>query len=439
MSHNLKIIQKFIKDESFSGILLFVATLLAVLIANSSLSTYYFDLWNMNLGLSIAGKDISMSLMYWINDGLMALFFLMVGLEIKRELLIGELSSVKKASFPIIAAIGGMVIPAFFYIILNTDDPKGFGIPMATDIAFALGILMLLGKKVNPALKLFLVSLAVVDDLGAVIVVALVYTTELHMEYFLYAGLVYAIIWILNLKKVTSLTPYLLLGILLWIYIHAIGIHATIAGVLLAFAIPIGSKVNEKEFIKETNELINKFEQNMDEIPILNHSQIDILEGIAYRYNKVQNPLVKLEHNLHSFSAFLIMPLFAFANAGVVLNFSSISENLTIVLGVIVGLLIGKPIGILGFTYLTSKFNFVKKPENLQWEEILAVGFLGGVGFTMSIFITQLAFIDQNVVSAIKMGIFFASFVAGAIGVLLISKVHKKIRRNNKKTFSKEN
>lgn len=426
MSKHIEIIQHFIKDESFSGILLFFTTFLAVVIANSAWGDSYFALWHTELGIAIAGKSVTMDLMHWINDGLMALFFLMVGLEIKRELVIGELSSVKKASFPIVAAIGGMAIPALLYVAFNSDSPKGFGIPMATDIAFALGILMLLGKRVNPALKLFLVALAVVDDLGAVIVVATVYTNEIHTFYFLHAALVYALIWILSLKKVTSLIPYLLLGIALWFYIHAIGIHATIAGVLLAFAIPIKSKVDESEFITSTKESIDSFESHRDEIPIINHHQIDTLENIAYNYDKVQNPLVKLEHRLHGLSAFVIMPFFAFANAGVILDFSAVSQNLFIVLGVIIGLLIGKPLGIVGFTYVASKIGLVKKPDELKWNEIIAVGFLGGIGFTMSIFITQLAFIDASMIAAVKLAIFFASFIAGILGVLLILRANKR-------------
>ena len=425
MTQHLHTIERFIKDESFSGVLLFVATIAAVMVANSALSDSYFALWNMALGVTLGEHTISMNLTHWINDGLMALFFLMVGLEIKRELLIGELSSVQKASFPIVAAIGGMVIPALVYISFNMDDPKGFGIPMATDIAFALGILMLLGKKVNPALKLFLVALAVVDDLGAVIVVATVYTNEIHAEYFLHAGLVYALIWILNLKKVTMLMPYLLLGIALWIFIHSVGVHATIAGVLLAFAIPISSKVNEKEFLESTTESVQEFANNIDTIPILNHHQIDALEDIAYNYDKVQNPLVKLEHQLHGLSAFFIMPLFAFSNAGVILDFSAVSQNMMIVVGVVLGLIVGKPLGIVGFTYLAQKLNIVKKPKDLSWDEVIAVGFLGGIGFTMSIFITQLAFLDQSVIDAVKLGIFFASFIAGVLGVLLILKAYK--------------
>lgn len=417
--------EKFINKEALSGILLFIATVAAVLVANSSLGQAYYDLWHLPLGINIGNFDISMTLTYWIDDGLMALFFLMVGLEIKREMLIGELSSVSKASFPIVAALGGMVIPALIYVALNPSNPLGFGIPMATDIAFALGILMLLGTRVNPALKLFLVALAVVDDLGAVLVVATVYTSEIHAEYFLHAGIVYALLWALNYRKVTSLWPYMILGIALWVYIHAIGIHATIAGVLLAFAIPISSRINEQKFIIETKKDVDDFEKHIDDIPVLNHHQIDSLENIAYNYDKVQNPLVKLEHNLHGLSAFFIMPLFAFSNAGVLIDFSTVNANLMIVLGVVLGLVIGKPIGVLGFTYLATKLNIVKKPDELSWSEIIAVGFIAGIGFTMSIFITHLAFLDENIIAAVKLGVFIASFIAAVIGVILLLNTKK--------------
>lgn len=419
-------IQDFINKEALSGILLFIATVAAVLVANSAWGQAYYDLWHMPLGITLGDKTISMTLTYWIDDGLMALFFLMVGLEIKREMVIGELSSVNKAAFPIVAAIGGMVIPALIYVALNPDNPLGFGVPMATDIAFALGILMLLGTKVNPALKLFLVALAVVDDLGAVLVVATVYTSDIKAEYFLHAAIIYGLIWFLNFRGVTKLLPYLLLGILLWIYIHEIGIHATIAGVLLAFAIPIKSKIDEKKFINSTRSDIDDFENNMDSVPILNHHQIDNLESIAYGYEKVQNPLVRLEHNLHGLSAFLIMPLFAFSNAGVLIDFSTVNANLMIVLGVVFGLLIGKPIGVFGFTYLATKLKIISKPDNISWYEIFAVGFLAGIGFTMSIFITHLAFLDESTISAVKLGVFAASFLAAVIGVVLILLAKKK-------------
>ena len=426
MNSQFEFFKRFVQDESFSGVLLFVATILAVIVANSSFSELYFQTWNTPLGMAIGSHTISMNIKYWIDDGLMAIFFLMVGLEIKREIIVGDLSSKEKASFPIIGAIGGMLIPAIIYVIFNLEAPKGFGIPMATDIAFALGILMLLGDRVNPALKLFLVALAVVDDLGAVFVVATVYTSEIHSIYFLYAGAVYALIWLLNYKKVTSLTPYLILGLFLWFYIHAIGIHATIAGVLLAFAIPIKSSVDEAEFVKNIKDSKELFEKHIDDIPILNHHQIDALENIAHHYDKVQNPLVKLEHQLHGLSAFFIMPIFAFSNAGVMLDFSSIGANLSVVLGVVFGLILGKPLGIVGFTWAFDKLNIIKKPATLSWSDVIAVGFLGGIGFTMSIFITQLAFIDDSIIGAVKLGIFFASFVSAVIGVILIL-----IRRQN--------
>jgi NhaA family Na+:H+ antiporter len=416
----VKALQDFISKDALSGIILFIATVLAVIIANSSLGQLYYDFWHTPLGISFGELDISMSLTMWIDDGLMALFFLMVGLEIKREMLVGELSSFQRASFPVVAAIGGMVIPALIYVAFNPNNYLGFGIPMATDIAFALGILMLLGTRVNPAIKLFLVALAVVDDLGAVLVVATVYTNELHYGYFLHATIIYAIIWLMNLKGIKSLTPYLVLGIFLWVYIHAIGIHATIAGVLLAFAIPIKSKIDERDFIVSSDKSLKKFEENIDTIPILNHHQVDALESIAYGYDKVQNPLVRLEHNLHGLSAFVIMPLFAFSNAGVIIDFSSVNANLMIVLGVIFGLVVGKPIGIFGFTYLATKLKLVTKPDNISWNEIVAVGFLGGIGFTMSIFITHLAFVDESIIDAVKLGVFIASFIAMVVGVLLL-------------------
>ncbi|MCT7606906.1 Na+/H+ antiporter NhaA [Aliarcobacter butzleri] len=414
------VIEDFISKEALSGIILFIATVAAVIVANSSFGQDYYDLWHMPLGVTLGDRTISMTLTYWINDGLMALFFLMVGLEIKREMVLGELSSVSKASFPIVAAIGGIAIPALIYVAFNTENPMGFGIPMATDIAFALGILMLLGAKVNPAVKLFLVALAVVDDLGAVLVVATVYTSEIKAEYFLHAGIAYGLIWFLNYSGVKKILPYLILGIFLWIFIHEIGIHATIAGVLLAFAIPISSKIDEKEFIEKTRASVDDFEKNIDEIPILNHHQTDALESIAYGYDKVQNPLVRLEHNLHGLSAFFIMPLFAFSNAGVLIDFSTVSANLMIVSGVVFGLLIGKPVGIFGLTYLLTKLRIIKKPDNITWFEVIAVGFLGGIGFTMSIFITHLAFVDEGIIAAVKLGIFGASFIAAVFGILLI-------------------
>lgn len=393
MKNKLSLIKDFISKETLSGLILFVVTVFAVTIANSNFGAYYFELFATQLGITFGSLNISMSLLHWINDVLMAIFFLVVGLEIKREMLIGELSSVKKASFPIIAAIGGMIIPAIIYISLNPEHITGFGIPMATDIAFALGILMLLGNKVNPAIKLFLVTLAVVDDLGAIAVVAVFYTSEIHFEYFLYAFIVYFLLWFLNYKNIQKLTPYIILGIFLWIFIHKIGIHSTIAGVLLAFAIPLNKKADLEESVENSS---------------------------------VENPLVKLEHTLHNFSAFIIMPLFAFANAGVIIDFSNVAEHYLIVLGVALGLVIGKPIGIFSFTYLATKLKISVKPQNVTWNDIFAVGFLGGIGFTMSIFISHLAFNDESIIGAVKLGIFASSIIAALIGSTLLILKSKK-------------
>ncbi len=416
---------KFINKEALSGIILFIATVLAVIVANSTLSNEYFELWNLPLGLTLGDFNIAMDLTHWIDDGLMAVFFLMVGLEIKRELLLGELSGFKKASFPIVAAIGGMVIPALIYLIINPDNHLGFGIPMATDIAFALGVLMLLGSRVPTTLKLFLVSLAVVDDLGAILVIAIFYTQELNLTYMLYSSLVYALILFLNFIGVKKLLPYLLLGIVLWIFIHKMGVHATVAGVLLAFAIPISSKINDFDFLVFARAQLDVFEKHIDKSVLLNSTQINSLEGIAHIYDNVQNPLLRLEHYLHNFSAFFIIPLFAFSNAGVVLDFTNVNANLMLVIGVMLGLILGKPIGIFGFTYLATKFKLIEKPEDINWHQVLAVGFLGGIGFTMSIFITHLAFEEQNIIDALKIGVFIASFISAIIGVLLLLKTDK--------------
>ena len=381
-------IKNFISVETLSGFILFTVTVFAVIIANSSYSDFYFDILKSPISIGFGESSFSMSTLHWINDVLMAIFFLVVGLEIKRDMLVGELSSVKKASFPIIAAIGGMIIPAAIYLSLNKEYPTGFGVPMATDIAFALGILLLLGNRVSMSLKLFLVTLAVVDDLGAIIVVAIFYTSEINYLFFIHAGITYLLLLLLNYFNVKKLLPYLVLGIFLWIFVHKIGIHSTIAGVLLAFTIPLKQK-NETD----TNNA----------------------------------PLVKLEHALHNFSAFLIMPLFALANAGVIIDFSSVIEHKQIVLGLALGLVIGKPIGIFLFTYLANSLKIATKPANVTWSEIVAVGFLGGIGFTMSIFISHLAFSDPSIVSAVKIGIFASSITAAIIGVIRILSNKKRV------------
>lgn len=417
------IIGKYISQESLAGVILFFATILALIVANSPLGQAYYDLWHLPLGIGLGDYSISMTLTYWIDDGLMALFFLMVGLEIKRELLYGELSTPAKASLPIFAAIGGMVAPALIYFGFNPSGATadGFGIPMATDIAFALGILMLLGKRVPIQLKVFLVSLAVVDDLGAVIIIAIFYTTKFQAVYLLGVAAVMAVLLAHNYFGIKRLMPYLLLGVLLWVFVHDSGIHATIAGVLLAMAIPSRSKIQDENFIDDVRSHIDHFADHQDDKTLLTHEQHHALEEIADAYDKVQSPMVKLEHHLHPLSAFFIMPLFAFSNAGVAFG-SGLGEFPTIALGIAAGLLIGKPLGILGFVWLALKLKLTELPKGMTFYQILSVGFLAGIGFTMSIFIAHLAFADEAMIAAAKIAVLLTSFVAAIIGVLLILK-----------------
>lgn len=399
IKNQYKFITSFISTATLSGFKLFLVTVLAVYIANSAYSSQYFELLQTHFSFSFGTHTFSMSLQNWINDVLMALFFLVVGLEIKRDMLMGELSSPKKASFPIIAALGGMFVPAIIYLSFNQTHPTGFGVPMATDIAFALGILMLLGNRVSLSIKVFLVTLAVVDDLGAILVVAIFYTSELHYDFLLYSIITYLVLMLFNYLNLTRVLPYLFVGIFLWIFIHSSGIHSTIAGILLAFVIPLKANKTTIEEIEE---------------------------------HESKSPLLRVEHALHNFSAFLIMPIFAFANAGVELEFASVIENKTIVLGVFFGLVIGKPIGIFIFTYLATLFKISEKPSNVTWGEIIAVGFLGGIGFTMSIFISALAFDEPSIVSAVKIGVFASSITAAIVGVIFLLILSKKRNKLDK-------
>ena len=422
------IVKNFLAKEAYSGILLFGAALLAMILANSPWSQNYFDLWHIPVGLEIGGRILSMDLSAWVNDGLMALFFLLIGLEIKRELTVGELSSLRKAAFPFVAAVGGVVVPMLFYIAVNLRQDgqlSGFGIPMATDIAFALGFLLLLGRRIPLTLKIFLTSLAVFDDLAAVILVALFYTSSVDLPSLGYAAATLAALVLLNRLDVKKLVPYLLLGALLWFWVEASGIHATIAGILLALTIPVGSKISGEKFLDISRyelDAFGKHETNRKNI-LLTPGQQDSLEAIEDAYEAVQNPLVRLEHRLHPISAFFIIPLFAFANAGVQLAGGSFQLINPVSLGILLGLTLGKPLGIIGFTYLAERLGWVQKPSSLAWKHIIGAGILGGIGFTMSIFITQLALDDAAVITSAKFFIVVCSVVMGIIGVLYLRSI----------------
>ena len=414
---------KITKSESFAGILLLCCAVLAMIVANSPLSDAYAGLWKTQFGFSVNGHFIGMSLEHWINDVLMAFFFLVVGLEIKREVLFGELAGFKRAALPIIAALGGMVGPGLIYFALNggTASEHGFGIPMATDIAFALGVLSTLGKRVSVSVKVFLVSLAVADDLGAIIVIALFYSSGIALEWLLVSAGIVVVLIILNKMGVKALTPYMVLGVFLWIAVHNCGVHATIAAVMLAFTIPVAPRIDTLSFMEKLKKIVSHFQEaetKKDGI-LLQNEQLEALHHLSKDKNAVQNPLLRLEHALAPYSNYLIMPIFAFANAGVTIG-SNIDFGVDYVfLGIFLGLVVGKPIGIFTFTFIAEKLGIAARPTGVSWVEIFGAGTLGGIGFTMSMFVTNLAFSGDHALIATdvaKISILIASLSAGILG-----------------------
>jgi NhaA family Na+:H+ antiporter len=388
---SVKSIQDFLKLEAASGIILMFMAVFAMVIANSPWSVYYDMLLNIPVVVAIGSFEIAKPLLLWINDGLMALFFFLVGLELKREFLEGDLSQPGQITLPAIGAVGGMLVPALCYAVLNYDDPvalNGWAIPTATDIAFALGILAVIGSKVPLQLKVFLTSLAIFDDLGAIIVIAFFYTDQLSVLSLSISAAMLALLFLLNRKGVTDTAPYIFIGIVLWVAVLKSGVHATLAGVILALFIPIKGKEGEP------------------------------------------SPLKSLEHNLHSLVAFIILPIFAFANAGINFTGVGIAEVVSPVpLGIILGLVVGKQIGVFGFCFVAIKLGFAKLPENVNWTLLYGVAMLCGVGFTMSLFVGSLAF-EQNSTSPLfqdRLGIVVGSFISGISGYLLINSAVKKL------------
>jgi NhaA family Na+:H+ antiporter len=373
-----QLFKEFFDTEKAGGLTLIAFTLLSLILANSGFGEAYHHLWERSLG--------GLSIEHWINDGLMAIFFLLIGLELEREIYKGELSNIKDAMFPIFGALGGMFIPAALFLAYNygTSTQSGAGIPMATDIAFALGILSLLGKRVPASLKIFLTALAVIDDLGAIIIIAIFYTKTLIWANLLIALGIFAVLLVLNRLKVHNLIPYLIGGVVMWYFMLHSGVHATITGVLLAFAIPFGD-------------------------------------------GGKQSPSYILQHILHKPVAFIILPIFAMANTAIIFSgdiVDILSQNYSI--GIALGLVVGKPLGIFLLAYIAVAIGLCKLPEDLNWKTIIGVGFLGGIGFTMSIFITLLAFDDAAIINNAKLVILISSLVAGLIGFLSLKYSLKK-------------
>ncbi|NHJ01339.1 MAG: Na+/H+ antiporter NhaA [Candidatus Heimdallarchaeota archaeon] len=421
----------FMKTEQFSGILLIICTLLALIFANSPLSENYFLIWETNFSISLGGLSLSKPIHLWINDGLMAIFFFVVGLEIKRELMVGELNTLKKATLPVSAAIGGMLFPAFIYLIININNPagmRGWGIPMATDIAFVIGVLAILGPKVPLSLKVFLTSLAIVDDIGAVLVIALFYSNSIRVEFLIAAVVVLAILIIINRLDINNPILFGILGILTWYCIFNSGVHATIAGILVAFTIPARIKVDTKEFIERSELLISRFKAagERDKEILLNRQQLAALKTLELACVQVETPLQRFERLLHSWVAYLIMPLFVFANAGIKIENIQLDVFFhPVTLGVILGLAIGKQLGIFTLSYLSVHFRLTELPSGVTWRHIYGGALLGGIGFTMSLFISSLALINPINIIAAKTGIILGSLISGSIGYYLLDKNFK--------------
>ena len=379
----------FFKLEAASGLILLIAAVVALILSNTNLSDYYFDALNTHILLGTENFGLNLSILHWINDVLMAIFFFVVTLEIKREFIHGELSKPKQAILPIIGAIGGMAIPALIYVIINFETGytlKGWAIPSATDIAFSIGVLSLLGSRIPISLKVFLTALAIIDDLGAIIIIAFFYSTELEYTYLLLMLVSFLSLLILNKLQIKKFTPYLLIGIFLWYFTHGSGIHSTISGVLLAITIP--HKEHEKDY----------------------------------------SLLLKLEHILSPYVAFGIMPLFALANAGVVIeNLSTKTLLEPVPLGILCGLFFGKQIGVFIFSFLSVKFKFAEMPSNSNWLKFYGIGILTGIGFTMSLFVGNLAFVDYpNHMPGVKIGVLIGSSISALAGYFMLLIVSRK-------------
>lgn len=425
-------IQEFLHQEASGGILLIIATVIALAWANSPFADSYHSLWHTYFTIDLAGMSLKYSLHHWINDGLMVIFFFVVGLEIKRELFVGELSSAKKAALPIAAALGGMVFPALIYFFFNsgTEASSGWGIPMATDIAFVVGILALLGKRVPLSLKIFILALAIVDDLGAVLVIAFFYTSNISFTSLIIAGGLIVLLIALNKMGVRNLLIYTFVGIVLWLAFLKSGVHATVAGVLLAFTIPVSSRINTKKFKNETENLLKDFDNAGEhgEDVLTNSERLTIIDHIENNCEKILTPLQRFEQGLHPWVSFLIMPVFALANAGVTIG-AGFSSALThsVSLGIIFGLFIGKQIGIFGFSYLAVKLKIASVPDGVSWKKIYAASIIAGIGFTMSLFIANLAFDSEELLNIAKVGILSASLISGIIGFLILKSALKKM------------
>lgn len=420
----------FIKAETSGGIILVICTAVAIILANSPLSSFYHHLWETGASVKIGGFSLDKPLHFWINDGLMTIFFFVVGMEIKREMLVGELASLKQSMLPILAALGGMIFPAIIYSVFNlgTTASHGWGIPTATDIAFAIGILSLLGNRVPVSLKVFLTALAIADDLGAVVVIAIFYTGKISLAWLAYTGIICAVLFAINRSGMRNPIIYYAAGIILWITMLNSGIHATIAGVIMAIAIPSTSKIDQKGFIKKIQFFIREFHNadRKDRFEKLNDRQNSAMKEIESAVHHAASPMQRLQEMLHPWVTFFIMPLFALSNAGVELS-GKAGEIFTnhVSSGIMLGLILGKPAGITLFSWIAIKLNLASMPRNASWIQLFGIGCLAGIGFTMAIFVANISFAGDEIITVAKLGIFTASILSAVIGYTIITAVHR--------------
>jgi Na+:H+ antiporter, NhaA family len=427
----LKPFNSFIQNESTAGIFLLSCSVLSLVLSNSPLQDEFHHLWEYKFSIGFGDYMISNTLHHWINDGLMAMFFFVVGLELKREIMGGELSSLSNAMLPIGAAIGGMVVPALTFIIFNYDTPNrdGWGIPMATDIAFALGILSLLGKRVPLSIKIFLTALAITDDLGAVLIIAIFYTSDISLLNLATGALFMVTLLAANYLGVRSTLFYGIVGIGgLWLAFLMSGVHATVAGVLAALTIPARTKIDEIGFAFRLRNYVKEFEEiPPNSVTLLEPEQLYVVDKITQLTKAASTPLQRLEHALHPIVLFFIMPIFALANAGISLQGLTFQDVITPVsVGVFLGLLLGKFVGVVGASWLFLKMGWATLPEDMPFKNIYGLAMLAGIGFTMSLFITNLAFKSQDVIMQAKVGTLSASLLAGFIGFLILRMTLRK-------------
>jgi NhaA family Na+:H+ antiporter len=425
--------QKFVKIESFSGILLMIATLIALIWANSPYGESYVSIWQYKVGFTTDAFELNKPLILWINDGLMAIFFFLIGLEIKRELLIGELNSIKKIAFPLFGALGGMLVPVVLFLFLNQnpETSKGWGIPMATDIAFSLAILKLLGNRIPLSLKIFLTAFAIVDDIGAVLVIAVFYSGSLNLMMLLSAVILLAVLYYFSFKGFYSKFLLVAFGIIIWVLFLKSGIHPTVAGILLAFSVPIRQKIDTSTFIDNLVNITTKIKQSATSSqPILSKEQIEEIDALEDWTNKYQSPLQHLEHKLHSWVAYFIIPIFALANAGVLIS-SNTELDISLIQNIIICLVLGNSIGISSIIFLARKIKLVEIPKEINNQQIVGVSFLAGIGFTMAIFIGSLAFEDSPMyIDSAKIGILIGSLISAVIGYLILRFNKKEVVNN---------